>query len=66
MDKEVLDYFVTATTAKFDRIDDRFDTIDQKLETLITFRILLLGGAAVVATICSTAVVLLAAWIERH
>lgn len=52
MDPNLLHYFIEET-------NKRFDKIDTKLDQLITFRLMLLGGAAVV----STAISFLVAWI---
>ena len=46
------DYFI-------DQANKRFDKIDQKLEELISFRLMLLGGAAVVSTIVSLVIMII-------
>jgi hypothetical protein len=45
-ENDLLKYFVQKT-------DDRFDVIDKKLDKLISFRLMLIGGAAVISAIIS-------------
>jgi len=46
MDNQLFQYFIEQT-------NDRFDKIDKKLDQLITFRLMLLGGAAALSAIVS-------------
>lgn len=49
---EKFEYFI-------DETNKRFDKIDKKLDELISFRLMLLGGAATIATIISLLITLL-------
>jgi hypothetical protein len=48
---EVVDFFIKAVTAKFDKLDIRMDKQDDKLDQLFTFRWMILGGAAAIGTL---------------
>lgn len=49
--KELLRYFIAAT-------DTRLKSIEHKLEQLISFRMFLLGGAAVVSALVSAGIII--------
>jgi hypothetical protein len=46
MDNDLFDYFIEQTNR-------RFDKIEEKLDQLITFRLMLLGGAATLSAVVS-------------
>lgn len=60
---EKFEYFIEETNKRLDKTDlqnaARFDKIDKKLDELISFRLMLLGGAATIATIISLLITLL-------
>jgi hypothetical protein len=46
VDKDLFTYFIDETNKRFDRVE-------KKLDQLISFRLMLLGGAAVISAIIS-------------
>jgi hypothetical protein len=52
-------YFMQVTHEKFGDVTKRLDKIDSKLEKLISFRLMLIGGAAAVSAIISAAMIYL-------
>lgn len=56
MTQELMDYFMRETDKKFDLIMKDMKDIKRDVETLIAFRVMLLGLAGAVAAVVSVAV----------
>lgn len=51
--KELRDYFIKVTHDRFEKLEHRFDKIDEKLEKLIGWRWMLIGAGVAVSAIVS-------------
>lgn len=65
MDEKLLPYFIDQTNERFNKLDSRFDSVDSKLQELITFRMVLIGASVGVSGMFSVAVTLITLWFMR-
>lgn len=59
------EYFMGETNKKFDKIDEQFEGVNLKLDALISFRLLLIGGSLAISSVFSLVVTLLTLWLMK-
>ena len=45
--KDIFEFYVTETNKKLEKMDERFDKVDKKLDSLISFKWKIVGGASI-------------------
>lgn len=63
--RDLIEYFIIQTNKKFESLDQKFDQIDLKLETLLKFKWQIVGGSVVMSTLFSMVISFLIAYLSR-
>ena len=58
-DNDLLKYFMEKTDQRFDSIEKRFDSTDDKLAKIFRFEWMLLGGASVISALIGISIAIL-------
>lgn len=65
MDRDLVKYFVDETGKKFDKLDERFNRVDQKLDLLFAFKWQIIGGSGVAGAVGTLGVLLFKAFVLK-